>query len=149
LAAVQANHLKEVGTAENLAKLAVRAALDAFADAGVQHHLAEDVAYKVLCNDVMAALPDKTQTATSTTNLELKSTYDDERARLKALIDSDDYDEIVRSYPIRTSPLPTRIANALHYRSASDYQAALRGVLEADTALCDALRSLAGSLKTP
>lgn len=74
------------------------------------------------------------------------SPYPEFLARIIALLEADDFDGLIRLVPIRDTALRSRVARALRFQNADDYEAAARVRIRDDADLAAKIRALVGPI---
>jgi energy-coupling factor transporter ATP-binding protein EcfA2 len=131
---------------EPLAREAKKRALASFGAKGVVEHLAGKLAKDEVARQLVAHMPDVVDE--NEVNFSFASPYPARLAELNELCRSGNYDELIRTVPIRNSGIRNEVAAALGFRSVADYQrAALVFITELEP-LRQQLQAMVGALPT-
>lgn len=109
-------------------------------------HLAGRAAYRTVWYKATRELSSWAQNGCWPQNIELnidaRGTFEEERSRLRSLLQDRDYRAIIERYPIRETPAPSRIAQELGFQSRQQYERAVLKILQEDEAARELVRRL-------
>lgn len=144
LAHVQASAL---GLDADTLRVAARSnALAALGAADTLQRLVGELARTAARRDLQAKLPPDLVVSDNDITLTVTPRYSTLLADAQARLASADLQGLVKQLPIRGSQLRPRVATALHYANAGDYERAARTRIRTDTALAGQVRTVTGTL---
>lgn len=149
LRAVAKRQAESLGFDENeLYDGAIVACLKAMGDGGAPERLSAAAAEKIIYRRATDQLPSRHAIATSGTSItvQIDSPYVELQTAYRDLLATADLSGLLESFPIRDTPACKAVADALRFKSSSDYESAVQARLRTDQQLAADLRALIGSL---
>lgn len=134
--------------AAELVDLALSAGLAALGSPGTGERLASAVAAQVVARTAVTALPDAAALASGAEEaaFKIKSPFPALLERFQRLLVEKDFEQLVRSFPVRETALRNGVATALGFRTVANYEAAVRSRLRGDRELLASLQDVVGHL---
>ena len=132
---------------EPLVSLAKAAAIDSLRGENCMKHLASYVAELKTRSSIMDRIPTGADLAANPAEpvaIDIPNLFDEEMNKIRSLVVSSRYDDLVAKYPIRESGLRRAVAGALRFRDHYDYEKAELGRVARDELLRSAILTRLG-----
>lgn len=126
-------------------------ALSTLRQPGKLEHLAVRVAERQMRDRLLEAMPDRAAMVASgdaAVNISLPSPYPASLSRIQALLQADDLDTIIASFPVRESGILGDIAQGLRFIGDVDYEKAALAAISTDQTLATSLKAKLEDLAT-
>ena len=129
---------------DELIRTALEEALQSLAAHSVANKMVSHRCMQQIRNQALSEihkLEERTIDTNETIQISIQSPLPSERELFDTLLSDRKLDTLVARYPIKKSPLPDKIARALHFPNRHDYQQALLAQVRTNSELAEKLRS--------
>lgn len=134
------------GDAQLMKRAAREAALNSLRGEGTPERMASKLALAEVRRKMAEALPSTLGAETDPVEFSVASPFSRILAAILEVDAANDLDGLIRLLPIRDTPLRSRVASALGFRTSKDYEAAVRVRVKLDPELAEFLRGIVGPL---